>query len=250
MDGTEFKILESRKISNEEHKLITNLLDKYKMDKTNFVNNAKTLVFNKIDIKGKILNGYDSSKNIINYNDKSNLTCELLHVASSNSGKVQGICIRPNKVYPKTIGYGLNEGITDLFLEYATNEEGSFPFEKICAKILEYAYGTNIFNYYFLSDDGEFRHQFNNEFSTFLSNLDDYSNAIMGAKILVLNNQFVPEEAIEVIKVYMDIVIEDLFGVVKDSKKDCTKYLKELLSSETMKPIYDIIGKYEYKGNK
>lgn len=241
-----YKILETRNISKEEYELITNLLDKYNMSKDNFIKNCKTLVINKIEYNYHIVDGYDPIKNIIMYNDKSNLVCEFLHVASSNRDKQLGICIRPNKVYKKSIGLGLNEGITDLFMTYCTNNKPYYCFERIVAKTLEYAFGIQIYNYYFLSDDAEFRFLFNRDYIKLLNNLDDYTYSMIGIRNLYLHDGKIPRGTDSALKIFMEVVIENLLNVVKDCGKDCKSYINELLKSNEMIDIYNIIGKYQY----
>ena len=57
MDDT--KIIESRKITKEEYDAITGLINKYKLNPNNFINNCKTLVLNRIEFNGNIFNGYN-----------------------------------------------------------------------------------------------------------------------------------------------------------------------------------------------
>ena len=46
----------------------------------------------------------------------------------------------------------------------------------------------------------------------------------------------------------MDMTIEDLLKVTKDSEKDCKSYIEKLLKEDSsMQDIYKIIGNYEYK---
>ena len=161
MDNNEYKILETRKITQDEYDLIMGILNKYKMSSELFINNCKSLVMNKIDSDEFIINGYDSPNNTLYYNDKSDIISSLLRVASSTTSPYQGICIKPNIRYKKTANYALNEGINDLFLELGTKREGFYPFEKICAKVMKYAYGSKIFNCYFMNDDASFRFLFN-----------------------------------------------------------------------------------------
>ena len=249
MNNYKDQVIESRNITEEEKKFIINLLDKYKMDKTNFINNAKTLKINKVKEPKLIVNGYDPLDNIIYYNDKSNYVCELLHVASSKNDVYQGIIVKPNKVYKKPFGFGLNEGITDLFLYRATKKEGYFPFEKICAKVLKYAYDNQIFDAYFKNNDSVFRHQFglDKDITSLMMNLDEYTELALIAKNEMLLRKELPLGLANATKIMMNMVIEELLEFVKDSKKDCKAYLEKQLKSKTMKPIYDIIGEYEIK---
>ena len=173
-----------RKITKKESALITDFLDKLEMDKTNFIKNSETLKIKEADIEGAfIINGYDPVDNIVIKTKDSSLPRELLHVASCNGAKEQGICVRPNRIYKKTFGHALNEGVTDLFLEKLTGEAPSFPVEKLCAEFIEHIYGINSLKYYFLSDDINFRHQFTNDITTLMYDLDDcYSMYLLALK--------------------------------------------------------------------
>ena len=241
------KVIESRKITEEEYNLIINLLDKYKMNKKNFIRNANTLLLNKIDYQGKIYNGYNPMENIINYNDRSNLIRELLHVSSSNRNPYQGISIKPNRVYNENIGIGLNEGIADMFLESYNKSNGDFPFEKICAKTLKYVYTVKVFNFYFMNNDGGFRYYFKKNISNFLIDLDDYTNKLLQAKHLYQTTGKIGEGMKVSIKVLMTVVINDLFDILDGTDKAYKAYLFKQLKSKAMKPIYDIIGEYNYE---
>ena len=247
MNDYKSKVLDTRNIMEEEYNLIINLLDKYKMDKTIFIKNAETLKLKKVQVAYPIINGYDSKENAIYYNDNSNLTYELLHAASSKDKAYQGILVKPNGVYKKTFGFGLNEGITDLFLECANKEEGIFSFEKICAKVLKYAYGNQIFNAYFQNNDGMFRHQFDKDITHFMELLDEYTMLMLTARQEMQIYNRLSLGLANAIKILMDSVIKELLDIVKICKKDYRGYLQKQLKSKTMKPIYDIIGEYEYK---
>ena len=247
MEKKNYKVLSSRKITEAEYNLILKMLNKYQMSTDNFIKNSKTLLLNKIENTIDIYNGYDPINNVILYNDSTNIIRELLHVASSSGKKEQGICIKVNRVYKKSRGYALNEGITDLFLEYANGDSGFYNFEKVCAKVLMYAFGVDIYKNYFLNDDGNFRHLFNNNFPKLLSSMDDYMVSMIKLKKLISLNKELPIGIFEIIKIYMDIVIEDLLKVTETSNEEGLNYLKDLLNSEDMTPIYNIIGKYEYK---
>ncbi|MBR7042097.1 MAG: hypothetical protein IKI04_01205 [Bacilli bacterium] len=240
------KILESRKITKEEYNLIIALISKYKLNSNNFINNSKTLLINKIDYNGMIYNGYNPEKNIINYNESSNLIRELLHVASSNKSKYQGICIKPNRVYPESLGIGLNEGISDMFLELYNKEEGYFPFEKICAKTLKYVYTVKLFHFYFTNNDGSFRHYLGKNIASFLLDLDEYMDKMLYAKYLYQKNGKIGEAMKLSIKVLMTVVINDLFKLIGESNKEYKNYLFKQLNGKSMKPIYNIIGEYDY----
>ena len=245
MNNYKDKVLKSRKITKEEYSFIISLLDKYKMDKTNFINNAKKLKINKVDEKKLIVNGYDPIANIIYYNDRSNLICELLHVASSNNNICQGIIVKPNKVYTRPFGIALNEGITDLFLERGTKREGYFPFEKACAKTLKYAYGNQIFDAYFKNDDGTFRHQFDKSITVFMDYLDDYSNLALYARNCMQKDNKLPVGLSDAIKILMDIIVDELLKIITNDKKDCRAHLEKQLNSKSMQALYKIIGEYK-----
>ena len=244
MDDT--KIIESRKITKEEYDAITGLINKYKLNPNNFINNCKTLVLNRIEFNGNIFNGYNPEKNTISYNDKSNIIRELIHVASSTKSAYQGICIKPNKVFPESMGIGLNEGITDMFLELYNKEEGEFPFEKICAEVLKHVFGVKLFNYYFNNNDGGFRFFFRRDISTFLIDLDEYFHKMMYAKYLYHKDGKITRTLELSIKVLMTVIIDDLISLIGSDEKN-RKYLFNKLKSKTMKPIYDIIGEYNYE---
>lgn len=246
MDNEKYEIIEKRKITKEEYDLIITILDKYKMNKDNFIINSKTLVLNKINTDEIIINGYNAPSNNIYYNNNSNLICELLHAASSTRSPYQGICIKPNKIYKKTVGYALNAGITDLFLELGKRKEGYHSFEKVCAKTIKYAYGIDIFNCYFMNDDISFRLFFNKYFDNFIACLDECSNKILFIKMNKLNGQI--KEMLDTdIKVLMTITINELLKVTSDSGKNCKNYLLKQLKTKTMKSLYDIIGEYNYE---
>ena len=247
MNNYKDRVLESRKITKEETTFIINLLDKYKMDKTDFINNAKNLKLNKVNETKLIVNGYDPEANIIYYTDKSNYVCELLHVASSNKNIYQGIIVKPNKVYKKPFGIALNEGITDLFLERATKKEGYFPFEKVCAKVLKYAYGNQIFDAYFKNNDGVFRHQFGKDITSFMDYLDEYSHLALIARYSMLTDKKLPLGLANAIHIMMDLTIEELLKIVANDKKDSRAYLIKQLNSKSMQAIYKIIGEYKFK---
>lgn len=250
MNNYKDKVVSSREITKKEYNLIINLLDKYKMDKSNFIKNCKTLKINKVTENRLIVNGYDPIANIIYYTDKSNLICELLHVASSNNNVCQGIIVKPNKVYPKPFGIGLNEGITDLFLENALKEEGNFPFEKLCVKALKYVYGMNILNAYFKNDDSTFRHQFNDkDITKFMTSLDEYYSLILISKHQMLINNELPLGLANATKITMDIVLEELIKILKGSEKNYIRYIERALNSKSMKAIYDVIGEYKFNLN-
>lgn len=240
------KVIESRSITKEEYDLIIGLIDKYKLDGKNFINNSKTLVLNKIDFDGIIYNGYDASNNIINYNEKSNLVRELLHVASSTRSIYQGICVKPNRVYVESMGTGFNEGITDMFLELCNKEEGPFPFEKICAKTFQYVHTVKMFNLYFGNNDGGLRRFFSKDVTKFLMELDDYSSRMIYYQRLLKNGIRIPESTKLYMKLTMTIIIDDVFELLEGSNKDYKSYLFKLLKSKTMKPVYDMLGEYDY----
>ena len=48
------------------------------------------------------------------------------------------------------------------------------------------------------------------------------------------------------IKVLMTVIIDDLISLISSDEKN-RKYLFNKLKSKTMKPIYDIIGEYNYE---
>ena len=240
------KVIESRKITKEEYELIINLLSKYKMDSNNFVANSRSLTINKIEYNGYIYNGYNPVKNTISYNERSNIIRELLHVASSTRSKYQGICIKPNRVYPESIGIGLNEGIADMFLELYNKEDGDFPFEKICAKTLKYVYTVKIFKFYFNNNDGAFRHFLGNNIASFLMNLDDYTNKMLYARYLYNKDGKIGEAMKLSLKVLMTVVINDLFKLIGDNNKEYQNYLLKQLKGKSMTPIYNVIGEYDY----
>ena len=215
------------------------------MPNINFINNVKTLELCKIDYTGAILNGYDSVNNILRYNDNSNIIRDLLHVASSTRSPYQGICVTPNLVFKESIGYAFNEGITDMFLDINTNVDNYFPFEKICAKVFKFAYGTKPFSFYFLGNDSAFRHQFNKDITRFMIDLDEYSSKMILVKRIYDTRGEIEPGMEYAIKILMDIVIKDLLKIVSDSDKDCKTYLINQLKSKSMRTIYKIIGKYE-----
>ena len=242
----DYKVIESRKITDDEYNVVINLLDKYKLDKSNFVNNCKNLVLNKIDDERYLYNGYIPEDNVILYNDKSNIVRELFHVASSTRSIYQGICIKPNKVFPESLGRSLNEGIADMFLELYNKEEGIFPFEKICAKLLKHVYTIKMFNFYFMNNDGGFRHCFDKDVASFLITLDEYSKKMIYVRSIYQHGDEVNEMLKRSIKVLMTDAIDELLTLIGNTDEKNVTYLFNQLNSKTMKPIYDIIGEYNY----
>lgn len=246
----DYQVLNSRNITEEEYNTIISLLDKYKMDKDNFIKNSKSLVLKETTYPKQIYNGYYPKDNIVVYNEKSNIIRELLHVASSNgTDNSQGIILRPSIIHAKPLGIGLNEGITDLFLEYSNSETTClFPFEKLCAKVLEYAFGINLYNNYFLNDDVAFDVSLNDKYIDLLMSIEDYTILILRLKQILADKELLPRGVEAIVKIYMDMTIEDLLEVTKDSKKDCKSYIEKLLKEDSsMQDIYKIIGNYEYK---
>ena len=238
------KIIESRKITKKEIDEIISLINKYKLNANNFITNSNDLVINKIDYNEFIPNGYDAKNNIIFYNNQTNLTREFIHVASSTRDMYQGICIKPNETFPECIGVALNEGIADMFLELYNKQEGNFPFEKICAKTLKHAFTIKLFNFYFLNNDAAFRHFFNKDVYSFYTALDEYCKQMFYLKKIYKKNNNINELIKINIKIQMTDVINELLNIVDDSNK---QYCLNLLKSKTMKPIYDIIGEYNYE---
>lgn len=208
---------ETRTITKEEYNLIVSFLDKNKFSKELFINNSKTLVLKEVDGEET---GYNKEENTISYNAQSSIVRDLLKVSSSTK-EYSGICIKPNKVYTNPIGKALNEGITDLFLEFLTGEKGEYTFEKICAKVLAYAYGISIYNYYFTNDD-TFRFKFNEHFPIFMINLDGYHSYVNTLKKY-------NREKDKMLDILMEIAIEDLLKVTSDRGKNVKEYLDELL---------------------
>ena len=142
--------------------------------------------------------------------------------------------------------FGLNEGITDLFLGLATKRRGIYPIEKICAKTLKYAYGIKIYDFYFTNNDGGFRNLFNTYFIDFATALDEYFTKMLYIKLNDLDERIIYALGTD-IKALMTDTINELLKVTSDSGKDCKKYLLKELKSKDMKPIYDIIGEYNYE---
>lgn len=247
MNKQKLEIIETRKINQNEYGYMLNLLKKINMPNENFIKNCQTLILNKIDDKWYLLNGYDALNNLLYYNDKSNLVREFLHVASSNNFKEQGIIIKPCKFYSKSRGHAFNEGITDMFLELSTGEVGFFVFEKLCAKFLAYIYGIDLFKVYFQNDDLAFREQIDDGYMRFLLNLDDYSDAMTKIRKLSELKQPIPNGTGEILKIYMETVLEDLLILAKNSEKEYKAYLNELLKAKDMKQICELLGGGNWK---
>ena len=64
----DYQVLSSRNITEEEYNTIISLLDKYKMNKDNFIKNSKSLVLKETTYPKQIYNGYYPKDNIVVYN--------------------------------------------------------------------------------------------------------------------------------------------------------------------------------------
>ena len=78
--------------------------------------------------------------------------------------------------------------------------------------------------------------------------IEDYTILILRLKQILADKELLPRGVEAIVKIYMDMTIEDLLEVTKDSKKDCKSYIEKLLKEDSsMQDIYKIIGNYEYK---
>lgn len=226
------------KLKKADYDLVINFLEKHGMSKTNFINNCKKIEIHKLsNNKLHIINGYNPMTNVITCNKTNDLMRELIHAASSNKSMEQGITLKPNRVYKQKMGYGLNEGITDLFYEYISGNNGIFIFEKICAKVLEYAYGMNIYNSYFMSDDITFRNQFKNSIINLFTYLDNYSNTRLNLYIDKINHKGISTARKNAVKALIELTTDELLKFVSDSNKDCKTYLNTLLTDDVVSEI-------------
>ena len=73
----DYQVLSSRDITEEEYNTIISLLDKYKMNKDNFIKNSKSLVLKETTYPKQIYNGYYPKDNIVVYNKKSNIKINI-----------------------------------------------------------------------------------------------------------------------------------------------------------------------------
>ena len=78
--------------------------------------------------------------------------------------------------------------------------------------------------------------------------IEDYTILILRLKQILADKELLPRGVEAIVKIYMDMTIEDLLKVTKDSEKDCKSYIEKLLKEDSsMQDIYKIIGNYEYK---
>ena len=78
--------------------------------------------------------------------------------------------------------------------------------------------------------------------------IEDYTILILRLKQILADKELLPRGVEAIVKIYMDMTIEDLLEVTKDSEKDCKSYIEKLLKEDSsMQDIYKIIGNYEYK---
>lgn len=226
------------------------LLRGYGYNKDNFTNNLKTLKIKKISPIGIVHGSYNPLFNKLCYYSDANLVHELLHLASTNIYKSTSTGITTKSSNKKEFAKGLNEGITDYFTSLITNENGAYPFEKICAKALVVIMPNkeNIFTYYFNNDPEGFLKLDTLNMMKLIHSLDKYHN-LMNEIYNDLNNELIPkEEVLKKLNYYFYNVIEILYSMYLKYNTDInyfSTYLNKELYSEEMKPIYDIINMYD-----
>ena len=181
---------------------------------------------------------YDEKDNKIVYTDEDDLYHEAFHVVT------KGIVLKP-KEGPK-LGEGLNEGITDMFTKKVNpNAPTGYHFERICAEVLEKAYGTEVFNPYFEGSGLKFANQFDESaILCLMEDLDEYIELTREYYENMKNEQPILGIGEEIASCFDD-VMKDLIDLCKDNSKKSIKEIKKLLetefSSEEMKPIIGII---------
>jgi len=114
----------------------------------NYLDNLKDLTIKKVDYKG-YKSDYDYLTNTIFTSDSKSDIFGLLHVASNDREKeYTGIITKEG------IGYGLNNGLTELFTHTINHKKIVYPIEVLISKILLTTKNKEICYSYFNNDSG------------------------------------------------------------------------------------------------
>lgn len=166
----------------------------------NFINNLKDLKIKseKID---DCISDYDYVNNTIYSSDEIVDVYGLLHVASNDrSKKYTGV------ILDNDLGYGLNNGFTDLFTNDINNKNFSYPLEATIAKAL-LMLDNNVVMHSYFTNSGEELKQISNRVHELMKYLDSYHDTF-----------------IKLISLYKERFIKDcMFLKSNDAKKELKK---------------------------
>lgn len=252
------KYAKSYRISDKkEFEAIYTFLKQNSFPSENFEKRIDNIIIINDEIKGYVAANWNASKNTLTYGDKINLIHELFHVAStSDNSETPGITKYEKSSDPlgKTkIGYGLDEGITDMFTQIVDpNAPSGYPFERICAETLKEIFGIHIFDSYFNNSYDEFIKSFPDNIKyniiSLMNYLDEYNKSVDKLLNKFENNSkddilaaFYTDKAfqrnIAVIKEITETIIKMLFNICEIVNKDKSEII-DFLTEKSNDPKF------------
>jgi hypothetical protein len=226
----------------EEFRIVYDTIEKFGLNKFNFMFLLRSLTILKENNKDAIASGYNPRTNTITYINEDALIHELFHMASYKAGnKDSGIALLEGDFRSNV---GLNEGITDYFAGLAKSDRScNYPFEKIVAETLDLLFGKDIFKGYFNNSCDEFINSFPEEIRIdiidLMSNLDEYHDLTQS----IYSDDYFPEDIISLEEITESILksLVTIGETIGRDKNEIVEFFNSKVNDPKVQTIRDLI---------